>query len=108
MKEFLDFEATLGTSIKVHIFWEGHKILQNLHLTFVICSASQKQGEDFAKFCGLLRIYELYKWKSFDNQSMMEKSLFTVVFASNETFAYHVTTKKHELIHTGEISCACM
>ena len=21
---------------------------------------SQKQGEDFAKFCGLLRIYELY------------------------------------------------
>ena len=22
-------------SIKVHIFWEGHKILQNLHLTFV-------------------------------------------------------------------------
>ena len=39
---------------------------------------------------------------------MMVKSLFHVVFASNETFAYHVTTKKHELIHTGEISCACM
>ena len=44
----------------VHIFWEGNKILRNLHLTFVLCSASQKQGEDFAKFCGLLRIYELY------------------------------------------------
>ena len=28
--------------IKVHIFWEGNKILQNLHLTFVLCSASQK------------------------------------------------------------------
>ena len=27
---------------KVHISWEGHKILQNLHLTFVLCSASQK------------------------------------------------------------------
>ena len=27
---------------KVHIFWEGHKILRNLHLTFVQCSASQK------------------------------------------------------------------
>ena len=26
----------------VHIFWEGHKILQNLHLTFVLCNASQK------------------------------------------------------------------
>ena len=23
--------------IKVHIFWEGHKILWNLHLTFVLC-----------------------------------------------------------------------
>ena len=27
---------------KVHIFWEGHKILPNIHLTFVECSASQK------------------------------------------------------------------
>ena len=27
---------------KVHIFWEGPKILGNLHLTFVLCSASQK------------------------------------------------------------------
>ena len=27
---------------KVHAFWEGLKILQNLHLTFVLCSASQK------------------------------------------------------------------
>ena len=27
---------------KAHIFWEGHKILRNLHLTFVLCSASQK------------------------------------------------------------------
>ena len=29
-------------NFKVHIFWEGHKILRNLHLTFVLCSASQK------------------------------------------------------------------
>ena len=28
--------------VKVHIFWEGHKILQNLPLTFVLSSASQK------------------------------------------------------------------
>ena len=27
---------------KLHIFWEGHIILQNLHLTFVLYSASQK------------------------------------------------------------------
>ena len=36
---------------KVHIFWEGHKILQNLHLTFDFKYWSQKWGEDFAKFC---------------------------------------------------------
>ena len=38
---------------------EGHKILQNLHQLFVLCTASQIFGGDFVKFCGLLRIYEL-------------------------------------------------
>ena len=53
--------------LKFHIFWEGHKILQNLHRTFVLCSASQIIGGDFAKFCGLLRIYELYaSFSTFD------------------------------------------
>ena len=47
-------------TFKVHIFWEGHKILQNLHQLFVPCTASLIVGGDFAKFCGLLRIYELY------------------------------------------------
>ena len=46
-------------SDKVHIFWEGHKFLWNLHRTFVLCSNGQIYGGDFAKFCGLLRIYEL-------------------------------------------------
>ena len=45
---------------KVHIIWEGHKILRNLHRRFVLCSNGQICDEDFAKFCGLLRIYELY------------------------------------------------
>ena len=45
---------------KLHIFWEGHKFLQNLHRRFVLCSNGQIYGGDFAKFCGLLRIYELY------------------------------------------------
>ena len=44
--------------IKVHIFWGGHKILQNLHCRFVLCSASQIYSGDFAKFSGLLRIYD--------------------------------------------------
>ena len=46
--KFLKFyPPTLHVSItqspyKVHIFWEGHKILRKLHLTFVLWSASQK------------------------------------------------------------------
>ena len=46
--------------LKVHIFWEGHKILRNLHLTLDWHCIGQKWGGDFAKFCELLRIYELY------------------------------------------------
>ena len=30
------------TIYKVHIFWEGHKILRNLHLTFVCMYCRQK------------------------------------------------------------------
>ena len=39
--------------------------MQNLQLTFVLCSASQKKGEDFAKKFLLLRIYELYDQGTF-------------------------------------------
>ena len=34
--------------------------MRNLHRRFGLCSASQIYGGDFAKFCGLLRIFELY------------------------------------------------
>ena len=36
-------------------------MLQDLRQLFVLCTASQMIGGDFAKFCGLLRIYELKK-----------------------------------------------
>ena len=49
----------MKVSFKVHIFWEGHTILQNLHQLFVLCTASQIIGGDFEKNCGLLKIYEL-------------------------------------------------
>ena len=42
------------------MFSEGHEILRNLHQLFVLCPASQIIGGYFAKFCGFLRIYELY------------------------------------------------
>ena len=56
------------------------KILQNFDLTFVLCSASQKLGEDFAKFCDLLRIYALYikKKKKFQkNRENIDKKVLT-------------------------------
>ena len=31
----------LQKNIKVHIFWAGHKILRNLHLTFSVCTVDQ-------------------------------------------------------------------
>ena len=56
---FANIFPSLRTFVKVHIFWESHKILQNIHLAFDWHYTGQKQGGDFAKFCGLLRIYEL-------------------------------------------------
>ena len=51
------------------------QILRNLQLTFVLCSASQKWGEDFAKVCGLLRIYELYHKKSVAEEKKFCKNI---------------------------------
>ena len=48
-------------TFKVHIFWEGHKFLRNFHRRFDPYYIGQIYGGDFAKICGLLRIYELYK-----------------------------------------------
>ena len=46
-------------NIKVHIFWEGHKILRNLRRRFFLCSNGQIYRGHFANFCDLLKIYEL-------------------------------------------------
>ena len=46
----LQEQVNIKWLLKVHIFWEGHKI-------FV--STSQKKVEISQNFCGLLRIYEL-------------------------------------------------
>ena len=45
--------------VYIGIFLEGHKILQNLHRRFDWHYIGQIYGGDFAKFCGLLRKYEL-------------------------------------------------
>ena len=83
-----DYKAVIRTKLglvmviwqvwcKVHIFWEGNKILRNLHHLFVLCTASLIIGGDFAKFCGLLRIYELYllfRAEYGENRSRIHKS----------------------------------
>ena len=46
---------------KVHIFREGHKFLQKLHLLFDWQYIGQIYGGDFAKICALLRMHELYE-----------------------------------------------
>ena len=47
--------------LKVEVFWEGlNFFLRNHHLRFVLCSNGQIYSGYFAKFCDLLRIYELY------------------------------------------------
>ena len=44
------FVLSLVRNFKVHIFWEGHKNLRNLPLTFDCMYCGQKLVEDFAKF----------------------------------------------------------
>ena len=53
-------ELEVASFFEVHIFLEGHKILRNLHQLFDWQYIGQIISGDFAKFCGLLRIYELY------------------------------------------------
>ena len=54
----------------------------NIHQLFVLCSASQVIGGDFAKFCGLLRIYELYHLYSYIFRRYF-LSLLSYVFGKN-------------------------
>ena len=48
-------------SSKVHIFWEGHKILGNLHLTFVLCTVPVKSmveiSQNFVAFSEYMNLY---------------------------------------------------
>ena len=47
-------------SCTVHIFWEDHKILRNLHLTFVLCSA-RKSKVKILQNCAAFSEYMVFK-----------------------------------------------
>ena len=53
-------KASLRTSLKLRFCEKDTIFLRNHHLRFVLCSNGQIYDGDFAKFCDLLRIYELY------------------------------------------------
>ena len=65
--------------VKVHIFWEGHKIFRNLHLTFDYSTYSQKLGKDFAKFCGLLIYMNFTNFYTY----FLNKTLFYSIFVGD-------------------------
>ena len=61
---------TIYTFIVKFIYSEkATKILRNLPLTFDYSTYSQKLGEDFAIFCGFLRIYELSEFTFIGNSN---------------------------------------
>ena len=62
---FEPFCFMINCVLKLRFCEKETKFLQNHHLRFVLCSNGQIYGGDFAKFCGLLRIYELYQNRSF-------------------------------------------
>ena len=48
-------------SVKFIYFEKVTKFCEIFPLLLTRCTAVEKKGEGFAKFCGLLRIYELYR-----------------------------------------------
>ena len=74
-------------NFKVHIFWEGRKILRNLPLTFVLCSASQKVKskmeilKNFVTFSKYMNLFKL----SFIANLLRKSAAFTVHIHSIST-----------------------
>ena len=64
---FSDLNSNCSNILKFIYSEKTTKILRNLPLTFDYSTYNQKLGEDFTKFCGLLRIYELYLYSIFTN-----------------------------------------
>ena len=83
---------------KVHIFWKGQKILQNLHQLFVLCTASQVIDGDFAKFCGLLKLYELYQdMLHYTNWMISSKKKYILLLDFFQVHAYIMASIEKEM-----------
>ena len=54
-------------NVKVHIFWESHKMLRNLHLTFVLCCESKvKISKNFVAFSEYMNFDKIDAWKDWN------------------------------------------
>ena len=69
----------------------------NLHLTFDWHYIGQKKGEYFAKFCGLLRIYELYNVNS--NYIARRMKMEIREYQLDDTGSYGLRTQNETLYH---------
>ena len=49
--------------------------MRNLHQLFVLFTGSQIIGEDFAKFCGLLRICKFYLVRNIEIQRQRDRQM---------------------------------
>ena len=69
-------------NIKVHIFWEGHRILRNLPQLFGLCTASQIIGEDmnFKQGHQNEQISSFYIQNKCNNIDLWERLLLLAVF----------------------------
>ena len=65
---------------KVHIFWEGHKILQNIHRRFDRYYMGDETNLRWrvCKFCDLFRIYELYVICFLGTIHLRRRQIFTI------------------------------
>ena len=75
---FHHFRNILCLYCKVHIFWEGRKVLRNLRRRFDWHYIGQIYGGDYAKFWGLIRIYGFIIKKQFLCKSYIT-TLITVI-----------------------------
>ena len=84
--------------VKVHIFWEDHTILRNLRCRFVLCSASQIYGGDFAK--NFIIWHENIRGKSASVNTFF--GLFTSNFFTNCNWSIVLQSKdKNNLSYMG-------
>ena len=75
---------------KVHIFWEGHKILRYFHLTFVLCSASQKILQNFVAFSEYMNFRVEVKFRYSEKATTFWKKIIFQYF-----WCYLVTSRKN-------------